>query len=213
MICAGNNDRQDATSFLPVTSWQPLQLSQQRKVSSTRLRHRVTSHSNLPTRFGTPADLIFQLCWDTSQFNLSTQFGTPADSIFQLDLDTSLFNLPTLFETPANLIFQLGLGTIDCLYGLLVWSKVVVCLLTPILVSNIHWSLEMAATSVAPEDIEFALSILTQNPTVSNDTVNTIHGIWHAFGSKYRKKEPQSALDTLASIASEDQFSQQNSGT
>ncbi len=62
LLCAGNNDRQ------------PRQLSRQRKVSSTHLRHQPIQSSNLVGTV-TSADLIFQLCWDSSKFNLSTRLG------------------------------------------------------------------------------------------------------------------------------------------
>jgi hypothetical protein len=42
------------------------------------------SIANLSTRFGTPADSIFQLGWDTSQSNLSTKFGHQLIQSFNL---------------------------------------------------------------------------------------------------------------------------------
>ena len=70
----------------------------------------------------------------------------------------------------------------------------------------------MSNNSVAPEEIELALSILNQDPSVSKETINAIRGIWREFGPKYQEKAPQSALDTLATIASADRYSQPDLG-
>ncbi len=81
-LCAGNNDRQDATSFL--TSWQPL--SRQRKVSSTQLRHQPIQSSNCPSLFNLSTLLGHQ---PIQSFNL---VWIPANSIFQIGLNSSFSN-------------------------------------------------------------------------------------------------------------------------
>ena len=55
---------------------------------------------------------------------------------------------------------------------------------------------------VSEEEIDFALSVLREHPSVSQDTVNAIRNIWQVFG-KHRTIAHRSALDTLANVASE----------
>jgi hypothetical protein len=58
----------------------------------------------------------------------------------------------------------------------------------------------MSQTDVSTEEIELALSILHDDPSVRQDTVNTIRELWRIFGPQ--KSRPRSALDTLAAVAS-----------
>ena len=58
----------------------------------------------------------------------------------------------------------------------------------------------MSTATVSTEEIECALSILQNEPSVSDETVTIIRELWRIFAPL--KAKPLSALDTLANVAS-----------